>query len=661
LTRGARGSSWRSLILAAPILFFAACSSVQDPSREINATTDNSPKNYHLWEESTRDLADDLMEEAQRLQGEGRGNEAIALTDEALCVVLEIPAGYTAEGRYLDYLAELIDEANEIEAALQPVYDEIEDTEEYVSLPPIDLLVDDIVVDEALVDSLLPPSDFPLMLNSTIEKFLEAMVSSGEFHNRIETGLSRAGTYLPMIRPRFAAAGLPQDLSYLPLIESAFSLKAYSRARAHGMWQFISSTGRHYGLDVGSLIDERRDPELSTDAAVAYLSDLYDQFNDWYLALAAYNSGSGNVRRAIRRSGSRDFWVLRRYLPRETRNYVPAFIASVIVAKRPEKYGFSPPVDKPWKFETIEVPDALDLQFLSKESGIPLDELRDLNPAIRRDLTPARSTTTLRLPPGTTMSAEAALSSTPRDQWAPRMIHTVRSGDSLYVIARKYGSSVSAIRQANGLRGSLIKPGQNLIVPRFGTEMKAASNQPQRSADGGVYIVQRNDTLWDIATGFSVSVDVLCATNGLSRRDLIRPGQRLNIPDGASTYVTPERQNYSRDGGRTHTVRAGDTLSDIASNYNVSVSALKRENGLRSSRIYPGRELRVPAPAAEKPAPERTASGPGSYKVQKGDTLYDIARRFGVSISDLRRANGLRTSRIYPGDVLRIPTSQAKS
>jgi membrane-bound lytic murein transglycosylase D len=527
-------------------------------------------------------------------------------------------------------------------------------------LPPIDLFVDDMAVDTTVDDSPLPPSDFPLMLNSTVERFLEAMVSSGEYHSRIETGLGRAGNYLPMIRSRFAAAGLPQDLSYLPLIESAFSVKAYSRARAHGMWQFISSTGRHYGLDIGSLIDERRDPELSTDAAVAYLSDLHDQFNDWYLALAAYNSGSGNVRRAIRRSGSRDFWSLRRYLPRETRNYVPAFIASVIVAKQPEKYGFTAPVDKPWDFETIEIPDALDLQFLAKESGIALDELRELNPAIRRDLTPARSTTNLRLPPGTTASAEEALNSTPRDKWAPRMIHTVRSGDSLYAIARKYGSSVSAIRQANALRGSLIRPGQNLIVPRFGTETRAASIQPQRSADGGVYVVQRNDTLWDIATGFSVSVDSLCAANGLSRRDVIRPGQRLNIPDGASTSITSRRQQSPPSGGTTHTVRAGDTLSDIASDYNVSVSALKRANGLRTSRIYPGRELRIPAPV-ERSTPLPKAAKPGTYKVQKGDTLYDIALRFGVSISELRRANGLRTSRIYPGDVLRIPSSQAKS
>jgi membrane-bound lytic murein transglycosylase D len=660
LTRTTTRSNWRSLIVVAPALLLAACSTTQSPKNEAASVMDNAATSYRQWEESTRDLADDLMAEAQRMKSEGRGDEAIAWSNEALCVVLETPAGYTPGARYLDYLAELIDEADEIEAALLPIDDEIDDTETFVLLPPIDLYVDDGAVDETTVDSPLPPSDFPLMLNSTVEQFLEAMVSSSEYHRRIETGLARAGTYLPMIRSQFAEAGLPQDLSYLPLIESAFSVKAYSRARAHGMWQFISSTGRHYGLDVGTLIDERRDPERSTEAAVAYLSDLYDQFNDWYLALAAYNSGSGNVRRAMRRSGSTDYWALRQFLPRETRNYVPAFIASVIVAKQPEKYGFAPPVDRPWDFETIEIPDALDLQFLANESGIPLDELRELNPAIRRDLTPARSATTLRLPPGSTASAEATLSSTPRNQWAPRMIHTVRSGDSLYAIARKYGSSVSAIRQANALSGSLIKPGQSLVVPRFETEMTAESARPQRTADDGVYVVQKNDTLWDIANGFSVSVDSLCAANGLSRRDVIRPGQHLNIPDGASTYTAPARQSSTRDSGTTHTVRAGDTLYDIASDYSVSVSALKQANGLRSSRIYPGKELRIPAPV-EKSAPERMASEPGTYRVQKGDTLYDIARRFGISISELLRANGLQTSRIYPGDVLRIPSSQAKS
>jgi membrane-bound lytic murein transglycosylase D len=199
-----------------------------------------------------------------------------------------------------------------------------------------------------------------------------------------------------------------------------------------------------------------------------------------------------------------------------------------------------------------------------------------------------------------------------------------------------------------------------LIVPRFGTTVTYAQ-QPQRVADGGTYVVQRNDTLWDIAQGFSVSLDSLCAANGISRHDVIRPGQRLNIPDGA-TMRTPTRTSREslKLSGSTHTVRTGDTLYDIARDYQVSVNDLKRANGLRSSRIYPGKELKIPA-TTRPSTPAQTNLEKGTYRVQKGDTLYDIARRFGVSISELRRANDLRTSRIYPGDVLRIPTPEAKS
>jgi len=652
-------SAARLFFVGALALIIASCSSSTKPSTELTTAGAYRPEMHLDWEELARERADAFMASAQQLQAEGRSQEAMNRADEALCEVLATPPGYRFRPEYLEYLAELIDEADDIEASILPMNWELDTTEELVILPPIDLFVDDGPGEVVVEDGQLPSSDFPLVLNQPVESFLEAMAGSSEYHQRIEVGLGRAGTYLPMIRAELARAGLPEDLSYLPLIESAFSLKAYSRARAHGMWQFISSTGRYYDLEIGSLIDERRDPVRSTEAAVAYLSDLHDQFNDWYLALAAYNSGAGNVRRAVRRSGSTDFWVLRRYLPRETRNYVPAFIASVIVAKNPARYGFTPPQETPWNYDHIEVPDALDLQFMASESGIPLDDLRELNPAIRRDLTPARGTTTLRLPSGTAADAQAVLDSNPRDTWAPRMIHIVREGDNLYVIAQKYGSSVSAIRQANGLRGSLIRPGQSLVVPRFGTSTQIARQQPLRTGDDGSYVVQRNDTLWDIARGFSITVDSLCAANGLARNQVIRPGQRLTIPDGAS-YSAPARPSTGNDlTASTHTVRSGDTLYDIARANGVTATALRRANGLSSSRIYPGKVLRIPAPV-DKAAPSRTASAPNTYRVRKGDTLSDIARRFGVSTSALRRANGLSTSRIYPGDVLHIPTSQAK-
>ena len=407
------------------------------------------------------------------------------------------------------------------------------------------------------------------------------MIAEGEYRNRISTGLSRAGDYLPMIRDKFRAAGLPVEISYLPLIESAFSVKAYSRARAHGMWQFMSATGRHYGLEVGSLVDERRDPVRSTEAAVAYLADLYREFDDWHLALAAYNSGAGNVRRAIRKSGSRDFWTLQRYLPRETRSYVPAFIASIIIAKDPANWGFPVPVERDWDYDRVDVPDALDLQFLADRTSFSVDELRDLNPAIRRDLTPANRVTWLWLPKGEGQEVVTVLAETPRSDWAPRMIHSVRRGESLSTIAARYGSSVGAIKQANGLRGTMIHPGQSLIVPRFAD---VPSGPGQRRADNGGYVVQSNDTLWDISRAFGISLDALFAANGLSRRSVIQPGQRLNLPSG-STSRGASSQSVDRDRGLVRPLHR--PFGRHAVGHRIPVSRVGRRNSGGSTASTP--------------------------------------------------------------------------
>ncbi len=488
------------------------------------------------------------------------------------------PISVAGDPAYLDFVAGLLSAAEELELSLSQVEDGEIDGREIVALPPIDIpeLPPD-AIDIVGPDG-LPASDYPLILNSTVDGFLEAMTAPGEYRNRIETGLTRAGDYLPMIREKFESAGLPPEISYLPLIESAFSVKAYSRARAHGMWQFMSATGRYYGLEIGSLVDERRDPVRSTEAAVAYLADLYREFNDWYLALAAYNSGAGNVRRAIRKSNSRDFWTLRKYLPRETRNYVPAFIASVIIAKDPAGWGFPVPDEKPWTYDRVDVPDALDLQFLADHTTLSLENLRGLNPAIRRDLTPANRTTALWLPRGEGSTVADVLAETPRSDWAPRMIHTVQRGESLSTIAARYGSSVGAIKQANGLSRTLIHPGQNLIVPRFGV---VGTLRNERRAEQGTYVVQNNDTLWDIARAFNISVDSLCAANGLGRRSVIQPGQRLQLPTGSTAKGATSSARIADAGwsGR-YTIRTGDTLSGIASRYRVSVSELRRANGL---------------------------------------------------------------------------------
>jgi len=548
------------------------------------------------WEEAARRHAESLLDESRSLAAEGRNEEALARIDEAICVALELPAGRATSPDHLDWVARLITEADVLEDDLALITENAAEGE-LVDLPPIEGLPTAIARDDG-TGSLLPSSDFPLELNPTVLKFVDVMSASGEYQNRIARGLGRAGTYLPMIREKLATAGLPEDLAYLPLIESAFSTTAYSRAKAHGLWQFIAGTGRRYGLAVGSLLDERRDPELSTDAAIAYLKDLYLEFGDWNLALAGYNSGEGNVRRAIQRSGSRDFWTLQNHLPKETRNYVPAFMASVIVAKQPKRFGFPPIAEDDWTYDRVVVGDPLDLQFLARELDLEVADVRELNPAIRLDLTPAGRDTAIRLPAGYGTRAEQVLASTPTSQWAPRTMYTVRKGDTLSVIARHHGSTVSDIRQANGLHSTLIHPGQTLIVPRAGTAGSAPVEQvQQRVAHGDTYVVQRNDTLWEIARSFGVTVDHLCAANGLSPRRPIRPGQRLTVPGGQPAAAT---------------------------------------------------------------TPAWTGSGPATYTVRRGDTLFEIARRFGISVSQLQQANGLRGSRINPGDVLQIPGRQAR-
>ncbi|MCU0304935.1 MAG: LysM peptidoglycan-binding domain-containing protein [Thermoanaerobaculales bacterium] len=633
-------------------LTLVGCTSTEQPPAPVApAPAPAVDESFERWRESTGATADDLLAEARELAELGDPAAALDRIDDALCAVLDPPDGVADDPAYLSFVAGLISDAEAIE---QDLTLDAGDLGEVVALPPIEIPEDEPELTVPVDPDGLPRSEYPLVLNTTVEEFLATLTREGEYRNRIGTGLARSGAYLPMIRQKLERAGLPDEIAYLPLIESAFSVTAYSRARAHGMWQFISSTGRHYGLEVGSLVDERRDPVLSTDAAIAYLSDLHGEFGDWHLALAAYNSGAGNVRRAIRRSGSRDFWVLKSYLPRETRNYVPAFIASVIIAKDPGRWGFTAPAEQPWTYDRVDVPDALDLQFLADRTGLGIDELRELNPAIRRDLTPAGRTTTLWLPEGRGATVAAVLAGTPSSEWAPRMVHTVRKGESLSTIAARYGSNVSAIKQANGLRGNLIHPGQNLIVPRLGISAEAPE---QRAADDGVYVVQPNDTLWDIARSFSVSVDALCAANRLGRRDVIRPGQRLQLPSNATggpAEASPGPAGPVTWSG-TYTVRSGDTLSAIAARHGVSVKELQRANRLAGSRIYPGATLTVPA-AGRAAVPSRDGA---TYRVRKGDTLYDIARQFGVSVSDLRRVNGLTGSQIHPGDVLRIPKTQA--
>jgi membrane-bound lytic murein transglycosylase D len=297
--------------------------------------------NHWEWERATREHTDRMLAEARQLAAAGDRQQALSCLDHAIAGLLSPPPGYESREAYLDFLAALIAEARQLEETGLCT----------VAAPARRRHGDSMSRPASRPEPLIPASDFPLVLNSRVGRFLEAATRPGDFRRRLQRGLERAGSYLPMIRAKLAAAGLPEDLAYLPIIESSFSRTAHSRAGAHGMWQFMPATARQYGLRVSSRIDERRDPVRSTDAAVRYLGHLHARFDDWLLALAAYNSGAGRVGRALARAHRADFWHIRRQLPRETRDYVPSFIAAVIVAKRPHHYGLPAIVERGQVFE----------------------------------------------------------------------------------------------------------------------------------------------------------------------------------------------------------------------------------------------------------------------------------------------------------------------
>jgi membrane-bound lytic murein transglycosylase D len=381
--------------------------------------------------------------------------------------------------------------------------------------------------------------EIPLEMNEQVERWIEYF-TTGDGQVRFRLYLERAGQYEAMIRERARAAELPEDLLYLALIESGMNPNAYSRSRAVGLWQFMTATGRAYGLEVDYWLDERRDPFLATDAAIAHLGDLYERFGSWYLAAAAYNAGAGRISRGIRRVGSDDFWDLAnsRVLRPETRNYVPKLLAAATIARNPERYGFDDVVPlPPIEFEVVHVPDATSFDVLAEAAGTTEDVIKTLNPQFVRQVTPPQRAVELRVPPGSASGFATAYAQIPPDQRVTWLEHRVTRGQTLGAIAGRYGTSVNAIRAANNnVNPRRLQIGQRLVIPRDrGTRLASASSSgaaPAASAaslDGPVTVtVRHGDTLWSIARRYGTSTSNLMASNGLSS-SVIHPGDRITI------------------------------------------------------------------------------------------------------------------------------------
>jgi len=304
-------------------------------------------------------------------------------------------------------------------------------------------------------------SQIPVDYNYWVRRSIRRFCGGDRWIFRI--WLARSGRYVDLIRKVLREEGLPEDLAYLAMVESGFSPWAYSRAHAVGIWQLLKGTARRYGLRVDWWVDERRDPVRSSYAAARFLRDLYREFGDWRLAIAAYNCGPGRLRRAIHRAGTRDFWRLR--LPRETSEYVPKFMAALIISKFPEVFGFgNVKYETRLRYEEVEVEGILDLRVASELVGCSYSDLKVLNPALRRGYLPPYRYF-LRLPEGREDRFLTAYAELPPGRRARWFRHRVRRGDTLWELARVYGTSVRAIKEINRLSGNIIKPGQDLMIP----------------------------------------------------------------------------------------------------------------------------------------------------------------------------------------------------
>jgi membrane-bound lytic murein transglycosylase D len=432
----------------------------------------------------------------------------------------------------------------------------------------------------------------PRDLNADVKK--EIRLFTGPEKRFFVESYKRSGKYRPMILKKLADAGLPAELSWLPLIESGFKVKALSRARALGMWQFIPSTGYKFGLKRDQFVDERIDFEKSTDAAIAYLKELHNIFGDWATVLAAYNCGEGRVLRVIRSQRINyldNFWDLYYRLPRETARYVPRFLAALQIIEHPERYGLSETEPyPPLVYETVSVNRQVHLKDLSATLGVPLETLRELNPELHHRLLPP-SKYSLRVPIGKEELVLASIDKMPLSALPqPAFVyHRVRRGETLSTIARRYHTSVKKIMWANNLRrSSYIVAGKKLKIPQRGTVVKPTPTVAKSNARWNRrHVVKRGDSLWNIANRYGTTTRKIQEVNNLTTTRL-RINQVLKVP-----YWRSETAQASKGSG-TYYVRRGDSPYVIARRHNISLNHFLKINNLTAGcTIYPGQMVKT--------------------------------------------------------------------
>jgi membrane-bound lytic murein transglycosylase D len=520
-------------------------------------------------------------------------------------------------------------------------------------------------VDGPLIEDVMPARNapetvIPMTDNRLVRQSIAYLQREPEKH--YVQWQRRAGTYFPMVEHILEEEGVPEELKYLAMIESGLNPRARSWASAVGMWQFMAATGRSYGLNVNGWVDERRDPEKATRAAARHLRDLHDRFGDWHLALAAYNCGGGCVARAVRRSGKANpsYWDVYYDLPRETRGYVPMFIAAAVTSTNPEAYDM-PAVhpDPAYSYDYVAVRGSMiSLDDIADLAGTSTNIIRALNPELRRNtLPPSKGKYFLRIPLGSYQRFMTAYAQLPDEKKRPATTYTVRSGDTISELAERFGTSASTLRRTNGLRGSMIRVGQRLTVPATNYESAfddavadAEAMRVQYEASLPIQVLQSVDGAETASSSpfrtasYSDNADA-DAQSGPSDEASSTPAASSS---SASARPTTEPEPAPRR-PKTYTVRRGDTLIEIADRFDLWVRDLRQWNGISGDWLSAGQTLRLTPPEGGSASAEAT-----TYRVRRGDTIGAIAQRHGVSARDVMAWNNLSSTTIRPGQELKL-------
>jgi len=584
---------------------------------------------------------------AQEARALDRGADAQQDLDQAFRILAELEASDTiADTMRIEQLATAVEQA---------YLDLLPQLEHFSPNSPLILLleglseerIEDLSEDASQlvrIHQLSKRCDIPIDANARVAASIHFFQTRGR--ETYKTWMRRSGRFRDLIVETLEQKDLPQDLLYIAMIESGFNPRAYSSARAVGLWQFMKSTGQLEGLHQTHWVDQRRDPVRSTRAAANHLKSLYREFGDWRLAIAAYNSGRGRVRRAITKAGTRDFWQLK--LPRETRNYVPLFMAAAIIAKDPALFGFDPiPLDPPFVYDEAKLPGPwpyVDLRAAAHTIGATEKILRDLNPELRQSITPPglNKPYVLRLPTGTRSTFLDRYARLPASQKAAVYQYEVQQRDNLSTIAKAFGVSARTVIAANSLKNpNRIHPGQRLYIPAAPGITPASGNQTRIA-----YAVRRGDSLSRIANRHGVALRDLMKWNDL-KNGLIRPGQELQIWTNRVPRKAPSPLQIDAKGRKTHIVLQGETLWELSRRFDVSIESLQGWNSLSGALIKPGQKLVVGTAAKQE----------AIYTVIKGDTLYSIARKFGLNPEEIARQNNISlTTTLLTGTTLKIPT-----